>query len=106
MGGVGEAVHVTDLGDEHRRQRSNPGQLLDRLIAAVGVQLYSFKAFQHLGGGECHLQIQVDVPYLAGIGELVDRQRVDHIVEFADAATLLELEKHRAGYASTLKYRK
>jgi hypothetical protein len=39
VGGVGEAVHVTDLGDEHRRQRrSDAGHLLDRLIAAVGVQ--------------------------------------------------------------------
>ena len=39
MGGVGEAVHVTDLGDEHRRQRrSDAGQVLDRWIAAVGVQ--------------------------------------------------------------------
>ncbi len=39
MGGVGEAVHVPDLGDEHRRQRrSDDGHLLDRLVAAMGVQ--------------------------------------------------------------------
>ncbi len=41
MGGVSEAVHVTDLGDEYRRQRrSDTGHVLDRLIAAVGVQAF------------------------------------------------------------------
>ena len=39
MGGVGEAVYVTDLGDEHRRQRrSDTGHVLDGVIAGVSVQ--------------------------------------------------------------------
>ena len=41
LGGPGEAVHVTDLGDEHRRQhRSDTGYLLDGLIAAISVELF------------------------------------------------------------------
>src|SRR6478736_1062484 len=40
LGGPGEAVHVTDLGDEHRRQhRSDTGYLLDGLIVAISVEL-------------------------------------------------------------------
>ena len=37
MGRVAEAVHVADLGNEHRRQHwPDTGYLLDRLIAAMG----------------------------------------------------------------------
>ena len=40
MGGVGEAVHVTDLGDEHRTEdRAHAGQLLNRPIAAIAAKL-------------------------------------------------------------------
>jgi len=41
LGGASEAVHVTDLGDEHRRQhRSDTRYLLDGLIAAISVELF------------------------------------------------------------------
>ena len=36
VGGIGEPVHVTDLGDEHRAQEGpDAGQLLDRRVAGV-----------------------------------------------------------------------
>lgn len=39
VGGASEAVGITNLGDEHRRQRRcDPGHLLDGLIAAVSVE--------------------------------------------------------------------
>ena len=39
VGGSGEAVHVTDLGDEYRGQRrSDAWHLLDRVIAAVRLE--------------------------------------------------------------------
>ena len=39
VGRAVETMYITDLGDAHRRQRRpDAGHLLDRLIAAVGVQ--------------------------------------------------------------------
>ena len=42
MRGVGESVHVPDLGDEDRSQGgSDAGQFLDDRVAAVTAQLVS-----------------------------------------------------------------
>ena len=39
-GGIGETMHVSDLGDEHRAQDgAHTGQLLDRLLAGVPDEL-------------------------------------------------------------------
>lgn len=39
VSGIGEPVHIPDLGDEHRGQRGpDAGQRLDRRIPAVATQ--------------------------------------------------------------------
>jgi len=83
-------LHVTDLGDEHRRQhRPDAGHLLDRLIAAVGVQPFGdhrgeagFVAVEDVDG-RCHRSEGLRLIAVFGLGYneirrgLIDR-RVGH----------------------------